>query len=248
MANVSVTLSKRPRHGRRFEPVGERDLTSAALRAAETLPGARAGLLVLQEVAGPFGVADYVAIVGSGDRVRDRVALDVPPLLNEIDAGIVSTASPRRAKSASQFAELLGWSQHSVDRRLPGLVGSGAIREVKPERFVRPEALVPVGRLYAIETKLRNWRRALRQARTYRLWSDNYVIVMPTLSAAPLTEVLLSVTEDGGGLLIDGRWITRPRLRSTEPARRLWGSEHVLAALRGPELPAFRGPEALQTG
>lgn len=248
MTIASVTPSKRPRHGRRFEPVGERDLASAAIRAAETLPGTRAGLLVLQEVAGPFGVADYVAVIGSQDRIRDRLALAVPPLLNEIDAGIVSATSPRRARTAERFAERLGWSRSSVDRRLPGLVKSGALQEVKPGRFVRHEALVPVGRVYAIETKLREWRRALRQARTYRLWSDNYVIVMPSLSAGSLTEALSAVTNDGGGLFIDERWATRPRSRHPEPGRRLWGSEHVVAALRGPELPTLRGTEALQAG
>jgi hypothetical protein len=240
---VSPTVTKRPRAGRRFQPVAERELVGPALAVAQTLPGARAGLHVLEEVAGPFGVADFVVIVGSTERVETRLALDVPPLLNEIDAGIVAAASPRRARSGARLAERLGWPLASIERRLPGLLRSGAVVEQRPGRFVRPEVLAPVGRIYAIETKMREWRRALRQARTYRLWCDNYVIVMPSLSAASLIEVLAEVERDRGGLFVDEKWVARPALRRAEAARRLWGSEYVVAALRGPDLPALGGGE-----
>lgn len=247
MDQVTPTATKRPRAGRRFEPVAERDLVEPALTAAQTLPGVRAGLHVLQEVAGPFGVADFVAVVGSPRRAEARLALGVPPLLNEIDAGIVAATSPQRARTAARLADVLGWPLASIERRLPGLLKSGAVRELRPERFVRPDALVPIGRVYAIETKMREWRRALRQARTYRLWCDNYVVVMPSLSNYSLMVALAEVEEDRGGLFIDGRWVKRPQVRRPEAARRLWGSEYVVAALRGPELPALSGREALKS-
>jgi hypothetical protein len=243
MTELDPTETRRPRAGRRFEPIAERDLIRPALCAAQTLPGAREGLHVLQEVAGPFGVADFIAIVGATRRVEARLALDVPPLLNEVDAGIVAVTSPHHGRTPARLAELLGWPVASIDRRLPGLLKSGAVRELRRGRFVRPDSLVPIGRAYAIETKMRQWRRALRQARTYRLWCDNYVIVMPALSRPVLVEALAKVEKDSGGLFVDGRWEARPRLRRAEPARRVWGSEHLVAALRGPELPPLGDSE-----
>ncbi len=243
---TDITATKRPRPGRRFEPVAERDLESSALLAVQALPGARAGLMLIQEVAGPFGVADFVAVVGSNDRLRERVALGVPPLLNEIDAGIVAAASPKRGRNVASIAERLGWPLSTVERRLPALLKSGAVRELRPGRFVRPEPLVPIGRLYAVETKIRDWRRALKQARTYRLWCDNYVIVMPALSTSSLVEAHAAVDEDDGGLFVAERWLRRPRLRRSDPARRLWGSEYIVAAVQGSALPALGGGEAAQ--
>jgi hypothetical protein len=87
-----------------------------------------------------------------------------------------------------------------------------------------------VGRLYAIEAKVRDWRRAVRQARTYSVWSDSYVIVMPTLGPGSRAGLLSAVAQDNGGLMLDGRWIRRPQLLRRSPAQRFWGSEHVIAA------------------
>jgi hypothetical protein len=94
---------------------------------------------------------------------------------------------------------------------------------------------VPVGRLYAIETKVRDWRRALRQARTYGLWCDSYVIVMGAMSAASIESAASHVSADRGGLMVEGRWIVRPRIRQQTAAQRLWGSEHFVAALDRPD-------------
>ena len=59
-----------------------------------------------------------------------------------------------------------------MTRRLPSVVRNGALREVAPERYVRPAALQPVGAIFAVETKLNDWRRALAQCRTYHTWAD----------------------------------------------------------------------------
>jgi hypothetical protein len=85
--------------------------------------------------------------------------------------------------------------------------------------------------MYAIEAKVSDWRRAVRQARTYSLWTDSYVIVMASLGSAPLAQVIDAVTADGGGLVVDGRWLQWPVLGARTEAQRLWGSEHLIAAM-----------------
>jgi hypothetical protein len=224
----------RPRAGRRFAPVHEVELEPDALNAARSLPGAHRGLVVLREMTGPYGVPDLVAVVGPPVLLRQRRRLPVPPLLNQIDAGVVAAASPRAGRRAETLARRVGWPEESVRRRLRGLVKTGALIPTGRESYVRPPALQPVGRLYAIETKVKDWRRALRQARTYTLWCDSYVLVMPSLGSSSQSALLTEVAEDGAGLTINGVWVTRPRLGNRSPAQRLWGSEHLVAALNGP--------------
>jgi hypothetical protein len=162
-----------------------------------------------------------------------RLALDVPPLLNQVDAAVVAVATAKIGRTAEALADRVGWPVGTVRRRLPQLLRSGALTERKPGHYVRPAALKPVGRLYAIESKVKEWRRAVRQARAYGVWCDNYVIVMPELTSSASLGVLEAVDQDHGGLVLGRRWIRRPLLGSRPSASRLWGSEHVIAAFYG---------------
>jgi hypothetical protein len=220
----------RPRPGRRFEPVRERELSNDTLQAARTLPGAYRGVRILLETAGPFGVPDLLAVVGPLGVLDERLALNVPPLLNQVDAGVVAAAAPFAPRTVATLARRVGWPVETVARRLPHLLRVGALDRVGRDSYVRPEALRPVGRLYAVEAKIRDWRRALRQARTYSVWCDSYVIVMPPLAPGSLTGLIEAVALDGGGLVLDGKWVRRPLLSRRSPAQRLWGSEHAIAA------------------
>jgi len=220
----------RPRAGRRFEPVRELELSNDALTAARTLPGAHRGVRILLETAGPLGVPDVLAVVGPLSVLDERLALDVPPLLNQVDAGVVAAAAASAPRTLATLARRLGWPEDTLERRLPHLLRSGALLQTGRDSYVRPEALRSVGRLYAIETKVKDWRRALRQARMYSVWSDSYVIVMPSLGSGSLPGLLAAVAADNGGLMLDGEWVRRPRLFRRSPAQRLWGSEHVIAA------------------
>jgi hypothetical protein len=232
--NPRVLSSLRPRAGRRFEPIHELELEPDALQATRSLPGAHRGLVVLREMAGPFGVPDLVAVVGPPALLKERLKLSVAPLLNQVDAGVVAAAAPRARRTAETLARRLTWPVESVQRRLPELIRGGALLPAGPDSYVRPAALRPVGRLYAIEAKVKDWRRALRQARTYSIWCDSYVLVLASLGSGSHSTVVGEVEEDGAGLIVAGRWVQRPRLGTRSAAQRLWGSEHLIAALREP--------------
>jgi hypothetical protein len=219
------------RGGRRFQPTKELALERVALKACASLPGASHGQLIIKEVVGPFGIPDLVAVVGSPSLVAERRQLDVPPLLNEIDAAIVGAASPRAPRRIETIARRLNWPIDIVTQRLPQLIATGALVEVSPCVVVRPEALRPVGRIYAVETKVADWRRAVRQGRMYQLWCDTYLVVMDTLGSAALEALVAASGEDGAGVVVDGQWRRRARVRPRPQWQRLWGSEHVIAAL-----------------
>jgi len=232
---VTVSMVRetgRPRAGRRFAPSHELALLDPAIDATSALPGARRGLLVVRESTGPFGIPDLTALVGNPALLAARLALGVPALLHQVDAAVVAVAHPQQGRSAAVLARGLGWPEGTVERRLPDLMRTGALREVRPGRFVRPEALAPLGRIYAVEAKVREWGRALRQARTYSVWADGYVLVMGSLTPRALNLVREQVAGDRGGLVVDGRWVCRPVLRRLPPARRLWAAEHLVAAVQ----------------
>jgi len=231
MALMAVQDTRAPKAGRRFAPSHELALHGDAIAACEGLPGAHRGVFVVREMAGPVGVPDFTVLVGDLRPLHARLALAVPPVLNQLDAGIVAAASARAARSPLALARILGWGLDTVTRRLPGLVRSGALITVRPDRYVRPAALAPIGRLYAVEAKVRDRRAAVHQARSYGAWTDSYVLVMGPLSPAPLRSLLEDVDADRGGLVVDGRWLRRPAVSSLDPVRRLWSAEHFVAAV-----------------
>jgi hypothetical protein len=226
-----VLETSRPRAGRRFEPTHELALEVPAIRACESLPGARHNLVVVRELVGPVGIPDLTALVGNPAVLKARRALDVPPLLHQVDAAVVAVAHYHIGQTPAALARALAWPESTVRRRLDALLSSGAIEEVRPGRFVRQPALVPLGRIYAIETKLEKWRRALRQARTYSVWADSYVLVMGSLAPGSLSQLSTQVAADRGGLVVRGKWIRRPAVHKLARSRRLWASEHLVAAI-----------------
>jgi hypothetical protein len=186
----------------------------------------------LTELHAPFGIPDFTVVVGDADARRARLRLMVPALLNEVDAGIVGVASSERYSSARQIAARTQWPVTTIERRIPGLLRAGALREVIAERYRRASALQPIGTVYAIELKVGDWRRALVQCRTYRTWADSYVLIMQRVSDSSLAELRYKVRRDGGGLIIGDDWLVQPRLAKLPRARRMWTSEHIVAACR----------------
>lgn len=215
-----------PRPGRRFEPIQERGLHDFALGAAEGLPGASRGLVVVPEFAGPIGIPDFTAYVGAMSDLESRHRLAVPPVTNEIDAGIVSAVHVRRVSNVIQIASALGWPVTAIEGRMRRLVITGALIESRRGYFTRPPQIQTRGRLYAIEAKINDWKQALRQVRTYRVWADSYVLVMSPLSERVTAALTTEVFRDRGGLVVDGEWIVRPRIGSTPEHRRLQAAEY----------------------
>ena len=225
------TSVRRP--GRRFEPIQERALHADALRVCEGLPGASRGLVVVPEFVGPIGIPDFTAYVGPTSNLLDRQRIGVAPVVSDLDAGILSVAHVARPRSVDELASSLGWPAVRVTGRIRRLVAIGALIEARTGAYVRPTQIDASGRLYAIEAKVDDWRRALRQVRTYRIWADAYVIVMTGLSSRTKEALLAEVRRDRGGLVVDGEWLARPRIEVTDGWRRLQALELFAASTEG---------------
>jgi DNA-binding Lrp family transcriptional regulator len=196
-------------------------------------------LSIVREMSGPYGIPDFTAIVGGRDTIDARLACPVPPLLNEIDAAIVAVAHVNAARRVDALARAVGWPVATIARRVPHLVRSGGLIEVRPKLYVRPQAIQPHGSIVAVEAKVEDWRKALRQVRTYAVWADSYVVVMGGLTKKATQVMREEVLRDSGGLVVDGEWVVRPSLVSPNSRqRRLWAAEHVIAALRDSHQPS----------
>lgn len=134
----TVQYTSAPKAGRRFEPTHELALYEDAVAACSSLPGAHRGVLVVKEMLGPIGIPDLTALVGDQSLLHARLALDVQPVLNQLDATIIAKATANAPRSARALAKALDWPIETVMRRLPGLVRAGALTLVRPDRYVRP--------------------------------------------------------------------------------------------------------------
>jgi DNA-binding Lrp family transcriptional regulator len=231
--NANVTDTAKPRAGKRFQPTKELALHAPALRACVDLAAPRRDLNVVREMTGPYGIPDFTAIIGGRDTLDARLECPVPPLLNEVDAAIVAVAHANAARTVDALARAIGWPASTIARRVPHLVKCGGLIEVKPNLYVRPGSIKPHGSIIAVEAKVEDWRKALRQVRTYAVWADSYVVVMGDLTVRATQRMREEVERDKGGLMVGGDWVVRPRLESPQSRqKRVWAAEHVVAALR----------------
>lgn len=211
------------RPGRRFEPTLERLLDDDLVTLSTRLPHASHGLAIVREFPGGRGVADVVAVTGWQEPARRRIALQLPFLLNETDCAVVAALSPNQTRTLPIVAKKLGMSDTQLVRRVRPLVTAGYI-EPSGSGFRRVQALEPIGRAYALEAKVSDWRQGISQALRYSTWCDAAAVV---LLKAPrdLSEVKARCTLLGLGLATEGRWIVRPRIGRTHIGLRFAMSE-----------------------
>lgn len=214
--------------GRRFEPVAERALEPVVRDLASRLPGSSAGVLASAQFAGPSGVADFVAVTRAQELLPARIEIGVPVISSLSDASVIAAVSLRRRTTILDVAQAVGMSETQALRRLRQLRDMGAVIECKGG-YRRHPALVPVGRMYAFEAKVSDWRQATAQALRYARWADASGIVL--LKAPRDLEILRQHARSLRiGIAIGSHWLARPVLQPVSPGLRLLASELFIAA------------------
>lgn len=211
------------RPGRRFEPIKERLLDSDLMTLSTRLPYASQGVAIVREFSGGRGVADAVALTRWQSGVLDRISLGLPFLLNETDCSIVATLSPNQTRTLPVVARKLGMSESQLMRRLRPLVAGGYV-EARGSGFRRVRGFEPIGRAYALEAKVSDWRQGISQALRYSMWCDAAAVVL-LRDPRDLDEVKGRCLSLGLGLASDGRWVVRPRIGRPNVGLRLAASE-----------------------
>lgn len=240
VGRLQEIASLRTRGGQRFLPSAELQLAPTLRALAARLPGAAAGVLAVPELVGPAGLPDLVATPLSTG-LHSRLGLPVPALLAEADARLVAACWPVRPLTVSALARRAQLPEPTLLRRLRRLEAVGAVLPTAGG-WVRPAELTVGGRLYALEAKMTDWQAGIAQALRYSSWADAAAVVMHRLPRNHRAALDQARTL-GVGLAEGDRWLVRPRIHRLTAARRLWASEHLVAALRGEQLSSAFGSQ-----
>jgi hypothetical protein len=229
---VVEVSNARPPRGRPFAPVSERELYPTLRSLARKLPGADRGVLLVSELVGPFGVADLVTVVGQPELLAERLSTNVPPLLSEVDCMILA-ACKGKAVRKEEISAIIGKPLLMTQRRIAKLVTIGAVESNVAGKIKCTAYIRPVGRIWALEAKMRSWDRALAQSLRYSLWADGSVAVLSHIPNASAAAAKQRAEVMGLGLTHRDKWLQRAKIQKHSESRRLWASEHVVAAIVG---------------
>lgn len=223
---LTVTeLSESAQRGRRFAPVRERDLEPSLRSIALRLPGAAEGLVLAPEFRGARGVVDLLAVTRVADKFIERTELGAPYITSEADSAVLARLSPRLTRTAANVARAVGMTDRQALTRLRALCRVGAAEQVG-NGYRRRHGFDPIGRSYALEAKVDDWRKGLSQAMRYASWADAAGVVLlvepPNLTAVRARFRALRI-----GLAIGDSWIVRPVIGRPDPGRRLALSEQL---------------------
>lgn len=186
---------------------------------------------VAQEVDAGFGVPDLVAGMGSPARLRERLAA-APPLSHLLEVRVLEFCRYGRTE-----AELRGWSPRAFPelrrRALRPLLSSGLLvsNEDRVQAIAQP--VDPFDALVAIELKLSDITRGLRQAHGYRAFADQSYLAVP--AARVTSKAMEAARAHSVGLLavhpMAVEVAVEPPLPSAATAsRRRLASERVMSA------------------
>lgn len=229
---VSQYSSSWDRGGQRYHPIQEARLHPWASKAAATLPGASNGVLLISEMIGPIGIPDFTAVVGGKSQITARLASGIDPITSPMDCQLLASLYSSRPRRLETIAHELSADLEALQSRLGVLERKGAVQQLRKGLYIRESAMTPGGTLYAIEAKIGNWRRAVRQARGYRTWTNNYVLILDEVGEKGRQAVLADIEADRAGLVMGNKWVRKPSPRLPSKVNQILGFEHLMAGLR----------------
>lgn len=218
-----------PRPGRPFLPIKERELDRDLRDLALRLPGAAEGLILGAEFAGPRGVADLIAVSRAHDDLSARLRAGLPFLTGQTDCAVVAATWPRRTRTHKTIARSLGMSEDQALRRLRSLAARGLVVPIGTG-YRRNESIAPIGRAYAFEAKVSDWRKGVSQALRYSAWCDAAAVILLE-TPNDLDSARSRCLSLGLGLAIKRKWVVRPLIGTPNPGFRLALSEKLAKSL-----------------
>ncbi len=187
---------------------------------------------VAHEVEAGFGVPDLVAGVGDPARLRNR-RRQAPPVVDGLQLRLLQFCQRWRTENDLRDWAPTGYSRLRKRAVLP-LLELGLLRLLEGRLRARSDPKDPFTALVAVELKLADVGRGLRQAHSYRTFAD------ATYLAVPAQRVTGAVMEQARrhavGLLAvhpatAEAVVTPPAGSLAAPGRRRLASERVLSAL-----------------
>jgi hypothetical protein len=215
--------------------VREAEMTAPA-RAADRLwwRGRRPPCVVADEVVGPDAIADLVAARFDTGALERRREAEISPLTDQL-ALLSVLACKRTPLSTAELAEQCRVTASGMRRAIRLATDAGAMVEVERFRYrAHPRWSPVVRRAVAVELKLRDWMRAIRQACAYRGWANASWVILAREPPAAAVDAARSAVLGLAVLLPDGtaKSMIRPAVRTDRPTHwtSIWVGEQLVAA------------------
>lgn len=224
-SNALTEFEARGGRGRRFEPTTERQLDSDLRALARTLPGAHNGLLGVVEFPSPRGVPDLLVATRAYEALGRRLSSGLPFVESPSDCAVIAALKVKRTRSIESVSSETGISVAQVERRLRALSNLG-VAIAHGLGYRRSPEIEPIGRIYAFEAKVSDWRRGLSQALRYSEWSDasSLVLLRPPSNLDDVADRCATLDI---GLAVRDEWIRKPKIGRPHSALRLEASERL---------------------
>lgn len=207
--------------------VREVDMAAPVARWLQLVGGSCVG----HEVTVGYGVADLVAGLGDGARLRNR-RRQAGPVAKFIQLAVLEFCT-----SCRTLDDLREWAPRGLSslRReaLDPLLDQGLLVLAGSRYRTRVRPKDPFDELIAVELKLRDARRGIAQANAYRTFADRSYLALPRERIR--SDTLDAARQAGVGLLAVGPsevevFVAAPDQSTSTPARRRIASERVLEA------------------
>lgn len=157
---------------------------------------------VFTEVPAVFGIPDVTAIRFDHAAIARRISAGIRPLTTDAEVR-VALALEAQPPTLGELAARAKYSADYVRRAvLPVLVDGGWASRDESGRHVRTtDALWVSKRIVTVEAKLRDWSRALGQARRQRLSADVAYIALDMPAVKPIVHSLDRIARGGIGVI-----------------------------------------------
>lgn len=149
--------------------------------------------LILNEVNLGFGIADIV--VTSRKKCNYRKALD------SIDIHLLSCVRRESGRTALSLSNDTGIAKSSIRSSIGKLIELNLVKNIDDKYYIDHEYEFEFDYVVAIEVKLRDWKRALKQAYRYKWFSDRSYVCLPDNFSISAKKNISKFVEYGIGLI-----------------------------------------------
>ncbi len=142
----------------------------------------RTNIEIFEEISLGFGIADIVICDSKVSSQKQRIGV---PALNRTDANIYQIIHKSKTASFDVIYDTTRCSKKSISLSLNKLIRHKYIEQVNDYFTINQEYKFPYNNAFAIEAKLRDWKRALNQAHRYKWFAEYAFVVLDAHYAQP---------------------------------------------------------------
>lgn len=139
-------------------------------------------IAIFKEISVGYGIADMVVSVVNEEKQEDRKGVNS---LTEKEVHTYTVLENERWLTFAELRNITRIGKYQLTSSLSNLKEKGFIEENRGEYQISKEFDLIFDFNFAIEAKLRNWKRALHQAYRYRWFSEYAYVVLDHHYSAP---------------------------------------------------------------